>query len=119
MRIKLDYSYCKAAPILEWIGNKWTLVVLIRIAESEPIRFNDLYRNIPSISEKVLSATLKQLTNDGLIKRTLYADVPPKVEYSITDFGNTLLPLIDELIRWGKDYFNQIIENRKYNTPNH
>lgn len=54
MAKKLDYDYCRAAPMLEWIGNKWTLVVLMKISESGPIRFNELYRNIPSVSEKVL-----------------------------------------------------------------
>lgn len=54
MAKKLDYGYCKAAPILEWIGNKWALVVLVKIYESGPVRFNELYRSIPSVSEKVL-----------------------------------------------------------------
>ncbi|WP_354667239.1 winged helix-turn-helix transcriptional regulator, partial [uncultured Duncaniella sp.] len=55
MAKKLDYEYCKAAPMLEWLGNKWALVVLVKISENEPVRFNELYRNIPSVSEKVLS----------------------------------------------------------------
>lgn len=69
MAKKLDYEYCKAAPMLEWIGNKWALVVLVKISENEPVRFNELYRNIPSVSEKVLSQVLKQLTTDGIIER--------------------------------------------------
>ena len=52
MAKKLDYEYCKAAPMLEWLGNKWALVVLVKISESGPVRFNELYRNIPSVSEK-------------------------------------------------------------------
>ena len=62
MAKKLDYEYCKAAPMLEWLGNKWALVVLMKISENEPVRFNELYRNIPSVSEKVLSQVLRQLT---------------------------------------------------------
>ena len=69
MAKKLDYEYCKAAPMLEWLGNKWTLVVLVKISENGPIRFNELYRNIPSISEKVLAQVLRQLTADGIIRR--------------------------------------------------
>ena len=81
MAKKLDYGYCKAAPMLEWIGNKWALVVLVKISESESVRFNQLYRDIPSVSEKVLSQVLRQLVTDGIVSRKLYPDVPPRVEY--------------------------------------
>ena len=77
MAKKLDYKYCKAAPMLKWIGNKWALVVLVKNSESEPVRFNELYRNIPAVSKKVLSQVLKRLTTDGIIKRQLYPDIPP------------------------------------------
>lgn len=112
MAKKLDYEYCKAAPMLEWLGNKWALVVLMKISENGPMRFNELYRNIPSVSEKVLSSVLKQLTTDGIIGRQLFPDVPPRVEYSITDFGKTLLPHVQALIEWGRENFNQIMKNR-------
>ncbi len=98
MAKKLDYEYCKAAPMLEWLGNKWALVVLVKISENEPVRFNELYRNIPSVSEKVLSHVLKQLTVDGIIQRELFPDVPPRVEYSVTELGKTLLPHLEGLI---------------------
>lgn len=113
MAKKLDYGFCKAAPILEWIGNKWTLAVLLKISENEPVRFNELYRNIPLVSEKVLSQVLKQLTNDGIIDRQLFADVPPHVEYRISDLGKTLLPHVESLIGWGQSHFDQIIINRQ------
>lgn len=98
--------------MLEWIGNKWALVVLVKIAENEPVRFNELYRTIPSVSEKVLSQVLKQLTNDGIIDRQLFPDVPPRVEYAISDFGRTLLPHVEALINWGRTNFDQIMANR-------
>lgn len=113
MAKKLDYGFCKAAPILEWIGNKWTLAVLLKISENEPVRFNELYRNIPLVSEKVLSQVLKQLTTDGIIDRQLFADVPPHVEYRISDLGKTLLPHVESLIGWGQSHFDQIIINRQ------
>ncbi len=113
MAKKLDYEYCKAAPMLEWLGNKWALVVLVKISENEPVRFNELYRNIPSVSEKVLSQVLKQLTVDGIIQRELFPDVPPRVEYSVTDLGKTLLPHTEALIKWGQDNFEQIMINRQ------
>ncbi len=99
--------------MLEWLGNKWALVVLVKISENEPVRFNELYRNIPSVSEKVLSQVLKQLTVDGIIQRELFPDVPPRVEYSVTDMGNTLLPHVEALIKWGQDNFEQIMINRQ------
>ena len=113
MAKKLDYGYCKAAPMLEWMGNKWALVVLLKVSENEPVRFNELYRTIPAISEKVLSQVLRQLYTDGILERQLYPDVPPRVEYSVSDFGTTLLPLIQNLIAWGRENFDTIIKNRQ------
>lgn len=113
MAKKLDYEYCKAAPMLEWLGNKWALVVLVKISENEPVRFNELYRTIPTVSEKVLSQVLRQLTTDGLIHRELFPDVPPRTEYSVTELGNTLLPHVNALIKWGQDNFEKILSNRQ------
>ena len=113
MAKKLDYEYCKAAPMLEWLGNKWALVVLVKISESGPVRFNELYRNIPSVSEKVLSQVLRQLTADGIIRRELFPDVPPRTEFSVTEFGKTLLPHVEALLNWGRENFERIMENRK------
>lgn len=113
MAKKLDYEYCKAAPMLEWMGNKWALVVLLKVSENEPVRFNELYRTIPAISEKVLSQVLRQLYIDGILDRQLYPDVPPRVEYSVSDFGKTLLPLVQKLIDWGRENFDTIIKNRR------
>lgn len=113
MAKKLDYDYCRAAPMLEWIGNKWALVVLMKVSENGPIRFNELYRNIPSVSEKVLSQVLRQLTADGIIRRELFPDVPPRTEYSLTALGQTLLPHVEALISWGRDNFDTIMSNRQ------
>lgn len=115
MAKKLDYEYCKAAPMLEWMGNKWALVLLLKVSENEPVRFNELYRTIPAISEKVLSQVLRQLYIDGILDRQLYPDVPPRVEYSVSDFGKTLLPHVKALINWGRENFDQIMSNRQKN----
>lgn len=112
MEKKLDYGYCKAAPVLEWMGNKWALVVLLKVEEGGTVRFNELYRNIPSISEKVLSEVLRQLYTDGLLDRQLYPDVPPRVEYSVTELGRTLLHHVKGLITWGGENFDTIMEYR-------
>ena len=113
MAKKLGYEYCKAAPVLEWLGNKWALVVLVKISERGPVRFNELYRNIPLVSEKVLSQVLRQLTADGIIRRELFPDVPPRTEYSVTDLGRTLLPHVESLINWGRENFDTIMSNRQ------
>lgn len=94
--------------MLEWLGK-----VLMKISENEPVRFNELYRDIPSVSEKVLSQVLKQLTTDGIISRELFPDVPPRTEYSVTEFGKTLLPHVEALLNWGRENFEQIMENRQ------
>lgn len=101
--------------MLDWLGNKWSLVVLVKISENEPMRFNELYRTIPSVSEKVLSQVLKPLVADGIIKRELFPDVPPRVEYSITELGRTLLPHVEALMKWGRENFEQIMVNRHVN----
>ncbi len=111
----MDYNIAKPLRCLNGSETKWALVVLVKISENEPVRFNELYRNIPSVSEKVLSQVLKQLTTDGIIERQLYPDVPPRVEYSITDLGKTLLPHVEALIKWGQDNFEEIMTNRHNN----
>ena len=112
MAKKLDYEYCKAAPMLEWLGNKWALVVLVKISENEPVRFNELYRNIPSVSEKVLSQVLRQLTTDGIIRRELFPDVPPRTEYSLTGLGRSLMPHITGLVAWALENYGNM-KNRE------
>lgn len=98
--------------MLDWLGNKWVLVVLLKISENESMRFNELYRNIPSISEKVLAHVLRQLTTDGIIIRRLFPNVPPRVEYSLSELGVTLLPLVKALRDWGCQNFDRIMQNR-------
>ena len=105
MAKKLDYEYCKAAPMLEWLGNKWALVVLVKISENGPVRFNELYRNIPSVSEKVLSQVLRQLTTDGIIRRELFPDVPFNIngiaDYRIVEFTPTMFvePSLSDILK--------------------
>ncbi len=113
MAKKLDYEYCPAAPVLEWFADKWMLVVLLRLTQADALRFNELYRLIPSISEKVLASTLHRLVDDGLVERTLYAEVPPRSEYRITPLGTDLMPHIMSLMEWGRVNFPMIMENRK------
>ena len=116
MKKKLDYEYCSASPILEWLGDKWVLIILIKLHENGIVRFNELFKLIPSISEKMLSSALRSLEADGLIHRKVYPEVPPRVEYKVTELGESLIPCIEELIKWGQTNFTKIMENRDGNN---
>ena len=89
---------CPIRNILSRIGDKWSLLVLYTLSGSSVMRFNVLQKNIPDISQKMLTVTLRALEEDGLVKRVIYAEVPPRVEYSLTDRAKSLLPCIDSLI---------------------
>lgn len=83
------------------IGGKWKMVIIYLLAENEQVRFNELKRQIGTITFKILSSQLKELEADGLVNRKEYPQVPPKVEYSLTDKAKTLLPVLEELCEWG------------------
>lgn len=83
------------------IGGKWKMVIIYLLAENQTVRFNDLKRQIGAITYKTLSSQLKELEADGLVKRKEYPQVPPKVEYSLTDKAVTLLPVLEGLCEWG------------------
>lgn len=89
---------------LSMIGGKWRLVIMYWIVEYGTIRFNELQRKIGHITYKTLSSQLKDMEQDGLIIRTEYPQIPPKVEYSLSPKGESLLPLMEEMCRWGKIY---------------
>lgn len=102
---------CPIRNVLARIGDKWTLIVLYSL-ENGTMRFNELYRSIPDISQKMLAATLKVLVSDGIVSRRLYAGVPPVVEYSLTERGESLIPHINSLIDWAKQNMDGIIADR-------
>ncbi|EGL18402.1 MULTISPECIES: helix-turn-helix domain-containing protein [unclassified Paenibacillus] len=83
------------------ISGKWKMVILYLLAENQPVRFNDLKRQIGAITYKTLSSQLKELEADGLVKRKEYPQVPPKVEYSLTNKAESLLPILEDLCEWG------------------
>lgn len=114
---KLDYDYCHAAPILEWMSRKWALVTLLRIEEmssneNESVRFGDLFRSIPHISEKMLASTLDYLVQEGLLVRRSFDSVPPRVEYSLTAIAISFLREISYVIEWGQLLFDEIMASR-------
>lgn len=108
------FPNCPIRNILSRIGDKWSMLVLYTLETDEAKRFKKLQRNIPDISQKMLTATLKMLEADGLVKREAFAEVPPRVEYSLSDKGKTLLPHINALISWATDNMDDIYESRRH-----
>lgn len=104
---------CPIRNILARISDKWSLLVLYTLNQGLVMRFNALQKSIPDISQKMLTITLKTLEEDGFVKRKVYAEVPPKVEYSLTDRALSLLPCINALIAWAKENMEAIIQDRK------
>lgn len=107
------YPNCPIRNVLSRIGDKWSLLVLFTLEWNGSQRFKELQRNIPDISQKMLTATLKTLEADGLVHREAYPEVPPRVEYSLTDKGKSLLPLIDNLLTWATTNMDDIMEARR------
>ena len=107
------YPNCPVRNVVSRVGDKWSMLVLFTLEANERQRFKELQRNIPDISQKMLTATLKMLEADALILREAFSEIPPRVEYSLTDKGKSLLPLIDNLLVWASENMDDIIEARK------
>ncbi|SHF37225.1 transcriptional regulator, HxlR family [Lampropedia hyalina DSM 16112] len=92
---------CTVEATLTLIGGKWKGVILYRLLTEQVLRFNELRRLLPNITQRMLTHQLRELEGDGLIARKVYPEVPPKVEYRLTDYGQTLAPVIHALKAWG------------------
>lgn len=106
-RLGFDPSECPIRNVLDRIGDQWTLLVLEALG-GRVVRFNELSREIADISKQMLSRTLRRLEEDGLVTRTVYAEVPPKVEYELTDLGHSLLVPMKALVSWADDNHEKI-----------
>lgn len=104
MLTKDELPECPVATTVQLIGNKWKLLILRNLIYSGKQRFTDFVKSIPGISKKVLTDNLRALEDDGLVEREVFAEVPPRVEYSLSDLGKTLKPILDALRDWGTDY---------------
>lgn len=103
---------CPVRNVVDKIGNKWSVLVLMVLEEGEVLRFNEIYGYVTTISQKMLAVTLKSLEADGLVKRTVYAQIPPKVEYELTARGKSLLPHLHGLVEWASENLESIRESR-------
>lgn len=104
--------HCPIRNILARMSDKWSLLVIYTLTQTETMRFGELKRSIPDISQKMLTATLRTLEEDGLVNRKMYAEIPPRVEYSITPRTESLFPHINALILWAKENMDDIIRDR-------
>jgi DNA-binding HxlR family transcriptional regulator len=95
---------------LERISDKWSLLVLCSLQVNEKMRYKELIAAIPDISHKMLTITLKHLEEDHLVIRKAYAEIPPRVEYALTDTGQSLMPTIQMMIDWAQEHFKDITE---------
>lgn len=100
---------CPTRQVLNRIADKWTVLVVTAL-ESETKRFSVLQREVGGVSQKMLTQTLRGLERDGLIKRTIYPTVPPKVEYSLTPLGQTLVLMLDAIRTWSETHIEEVLK---------
>lgn len=103
MLTKEELPECPVATTVQLIGSKWKLLI-IRNLRMRPWRFNELQKNLEGISQKVLADSLRALESDGLVTRTVYAEVPSRVEYALSELGETMRPILDAMEQWGAGY---------------
>lgn len=105
MLTKEELPACPVATTVQIIGSKWKLLILRNLLQ-RPWRFNELKKDLEGISQKVLTDNLRSMEADGIVDRTVYAEVPPRVEYALNDLGETLRPILDAMKEWGEHYRN-------------
>ena len=96
--------YCDVELTLQIIGGKWKPIILFHLGTDGTLRFSQIRRIIPNITPKMLTQQLRELEKDGVVNRKVYAQVPPRVEYDLTELGRSVMPIIRQLSRWGKQY---------------
>lgn len=107
MLTKEELPECPVATTVQMVGSKWKLLIMCNLLQ-RPWRFNELKKSLEGISQKVLTDSLRSMESDGIITRTVYPEVPPRVEYSLSDLGESMRPIIASMEEWGKNYKNQL-----------
>ncbi|GHT79030.1 transcriptional regulator [Bacteroidia bacterium] len=111
--MKANENFCPIRDILDRIGDKWSILLLMTLHEKGVLRFGELARNIPDISQKMQTVTLRTLEADGLIMRTVYPEVPPRVEYTLTKTGESFIPHIQRLADWALEHKETVLLSRE------
>ncbi len=103
MKTKDELPQCPVATTVQIIGSKWKLLILRNLL-TRPWRFNELRKNLEGISQKVLTDSLRSMEEDGIVTRTVYPEVPPRVEYALSELGESIRPISDAMAEWGNNY---------------
>lgn len=109
----IDTENCPVRQVLDRFGDKWSMLVIMILGEEDVLRFNEISQVIGNISQKMLTVTLRKLEADGLVNRQLFPEIPPRVEYSLTPLGHSLLPLIKALTAWADSNIDTILDHRQ------
>ena len=108
------FPNCPVRNVLARVTGKWPILVMLSLAgKSSPMRFKELTVAIPDISQRMLTITLRDLEADGMVTRRVYAEVPPRVEYTLTPRGQSFIPLLNEIVNWGVDNMSDITKDRE------
>lgn len=103
-RTKLESYNCAVEAAMDIVGGKYKAIIIFQLMDGK-LRYNEIQKRIPQATPKMLSQQLKELESDGIINRVLYPVVPPKTEYSLTELGETIVPVVRSLCKWGEEYF--------------
>ena len=99
-----DEKSCPVTATMQVLGGKWKAILINAIYLTSPARFGELKRSVKGITQSMLTQQLRELEEDGLISRKIYAEIPPRVEYTLTEFGLTLSPIMQSMAKWGEEY---------------
>ncbi|MCC8089485.1 MAG: helix-turn-helix transcriptional regulator [Rikenellaceae bacterium] len=113
MKNFLDNGTCPIRSVLAHFGDKWSLLVMTALNSNGTMRFNEINKTLGDISHRMLTVTLRSLEEDGFISRRIYPEIPPRVEYTLTELGSSLIPHIEELVGWAVRNMDNIHENRR------
>lgn len=114
-KIVFDEYTCPITATMKVLGGKWKPILINAIYFTAPARFGELKRSVNGITQSMLTQQLRELEEDGIISRKIYAEIPPRVEYTLTEFGLTLSPILQSMAKWGKEYR---INKQKAYAPN-
>jgi DNA-binding HxlR family transcriptional regulator len=103
-KVIFDEKTCPVTATMKVLGGKWKPILINAIYFTSPARFGELKRSVVGITQSMLTSQLRELEDDGIITRKIYAEIPPRVEYTLTEFGLTLSPIIQSMAEWGKQY---------------
>lgn len=113
MKHDKNIKQCEIVVALDTIVGKWKPIILQHLLPGEPLRFNELRRAIPDITQRMLTMHLRELEGNDIVRRVVYAQVPPKVEYSITEYGKTLCPIMESMHEWGVAHIQHMNEKEQ------